>query len=95
MISNEAWLTVGKLVAPQGLHGEIRIKPYSDFPERFTQPGKRWIQEKAQSEPLEIELISGKKLNSFCLLFRKPSPSKPPEPILISDCNIFHFSDKF
>ena len=62
MISNEARLTVGKLVAPQGLHGEIRIKPYSDFPERFTQPGKRWIQEKAESEPLEIELISGKKL---------------------------------
>ena len=28
MIGNEHWLTVGKLVAAQGLRGEIRIQPY-------------------------------------------------------------------
>ena len=62
MISNESWLTVGKLVAAQGLKGEIRIQPWSDFPERFTQPGKRWLQKEQGNEPLEIELLAGRKL---------------------------------
>ena len=62
MIGNENWLIVGKLVAPQGLSGEIRIHPWSDFPERFTEPGKRWLHKQQQNEPLEIELISGRKL---------------------------------
>jgi len=61
MNGNEDWLTVGELVAPQGLRGEIRIKPLSDFPERFTKPGKRWIQEKGKNQPFEIKLLSGKK----------------------------------
>jgi len=62
MISNDDWLTIGKLISPQGLRGEIRVKPMSDFPERFTQPGKRWLQKKEQIEPLEIELLSGRQL---------------------------------
>ena len=62
MIGNEEWLTVGKLVAPQGLHGEIRIKPSTDFPERFTKPGKRWIQKTNKNEPFEVKLLSGRKL---------------------------------
>ena len=47
------WMSIGKIVAPQGLKGDIRIKPSSDFPERFTKPGKRWIQE-ASEFPTEI-----------------------------------------
>ena len=60
MISNDVWLTIGKLVSPQGLRGEIRVKPLSEFPERFTKPGKRWLKKKEQNEPLEIDLLSGK-----------------------------------
>ena len=55
------WLTVGKLVAPQGLKGEIRVHPSSDFPERFLVAGKRWLQ-KNKEEPYPIELIYGKKI---------------------------------
>ena len=44
MIEKDKWMSIGKIVAPQGLRGDIRIKPSSDFPERFTKPGKRWIQ---------------------------------------------------
>ncbi len=61
MTPNEPWLTIGKLVAPQGLKGEIRIHPSSDFPERFTEPGKRWLQLRNE-EPKEIELTGGRKL---------------------------------
>ena len=62
MSSNETWMTVGKLVAAHGLRGEIKINPRSDFPERFTQPGKRWLQKTKEHDPYEIELLSGRQL---------------------------------
>ena len=37
------WMEIGKVVGPQGLQGEIRIYPDSDFPERFLVPGERWL----------------------------------------------------
>ncbi len=58
MNEKDKWMSIGKIVAPQGLKGDIRIKPSSDFPERFTKPGKRWIQ-KANELPTEIKLIKG------------------------------------
>ena len=51
-------MSIGEIVAPQGLKGDLRIKPSSDFPERFTKPGTRWIQ-KANEVPTEIKLIKG------------------------------------
>tara|TARA_B100000965_G_scaffold251330_1_gene211411 strand:- start:3784 stop:4314 length:531 start_codon:yes stop_codon:yes gene_type:complete len=58
MKEEDKWMSIGKIVAPQGLQGDVRIKPSSDFPERFTKPGKRWIQ-KANELPTEITLIKG------------------------------------
>ena len=58
MKEKDKWMSVGEIVAPQGLKGDIRIKPISEFPERFTKPGKRWIQ-KANELPTEIKLIKG------------------------------------
>lgn len=58
MIDKDKWMTIGEIVAPQGLRGEIRLKPSSDFPERFTEPGKRWIQ-KGNELPTEIKLKKG------------------------------------
>ena len=59
MIEEVKWITVGKFVSPQGLKGDIRLKPSSDFPERFTKPGPRWLQQ-AKEPPTEIKLICGK-----------------------------------
>ena len=59
MLKENKWMSIGEIVSPQGLKGEIRIKPSSDFPERFTKPVKRWIQ-KASEYPTEIKLIKGK-----------------------------------
>ena len=44
MSKSDQWLKVGTLVAAQGLKGELRVNPSSDFPERFTKPGQRWLQ---------------------------------------------------
>ena len=58
MIEKDKWMSIGEIVAPQGLKGDIRIKPNSDFAERFTKPGKRWIQ-KTNELPTEIKLKKG------------------------------------
>ena len=60
-------LVVGKIVAAQGLRGELRVNPLSDFPERFTKAGPRWLRPPAQkrgpaAEPQAIQLLSGRKL---------------------------------
>ena len=54
-------LVVGTLVAAQGLAGELRILPRSDFPERFTQPGPRWLLAR-QGTPRAVELLGGRQL---------------------------------
>ena len=32
MAENDDWLSVGKIVGVQGLQGELRVNPASDFP---------------------------------------------------------------
>jgi 16S rRNA processing protein RimM len=54
-------LVVGKVVAAQGLKGELRILPLSDFPERFTRAGQRWLQRREEA-PRVVELRGGRQL---------------------------------
>ena len=56
------WLIVGKLVGVQGLRGELKVNPASDFPERFTKPGPRWLRARDGDRPTEIQLNSGRQL---------------------------------
>jgi 16S rRNA processing protein RimM len=54
-------LEVGRLVSAQGLQGELRLNPLSDFPERFTVPGQRWLQ--GRTGPAKaVTLLSGRQL---------------------------------
>lgn len=54
-------LDVGRLVAAQGLQGELRVLPLSDFPERFTTPGARWLRTR-QGALQAVELRAGRRL---------------------------------
>lgn len=54
------YLEIGKIVAAQGIKGELRVYPNTDFPERFEEPGTRWLLRPHQTEPEAIELISGR-----------------------------------
>jgi 16S rRNA processing protein RimM len=53
------WIEIGTVVAPQGLNGEVRVYPDTDFPERFERPGQRWILKPNASEPESIKLLKG------------------------------------
>jgi 16S rRNA processing protein RimM len=57
------YLEIGKIVAAQGLKGELRVYPNTDFPERFEEPGERWLLRPNQTEPEAIELVSGRYLD--------------------------------
>ena len=57
----DEFVVVGQVVAAQGLKGEVRILPASDFPQRFTEPGARWLRRRGQNEQ-EVQLISGRQL---------------------------------
>tara|TARA_Y100001968_G_C19014300_1_gene552076 strand:- start:19 stop:558 length:540 start_codon:yes stop_codon:yes gene_type:complete len=73
MINHNEWLVVGLITSPQGINGKIKVKSLSDFEERFTNPGKRWIQ-KEDEIPRELELTSGFKKpgkESFIITFRE------------------------
>jgi 16S rRNA processing protein RimM len=59
-MANDDWIEIGTIVAPQGLKGELRVYPNSDFPERFEQRGQRWLQRSSDGEPQPIELLGGR-----------------------------------
>ena len=62
MAESEDWLIVGRFVGAQGLRGELRVNPASDFPERFTSPGSRWLRGRKSDTPTEIQLKKGRQL---------------------------------
>lgn len=62
-MAEQDWIEIGRIVAAQGLKGEVRVYPDTDFPERFLQPGQRWVQRPGMSEPEPIELVSGRYLD--------------------------------
>ncbi|WP_348231398.1 ribosome maturation factor RimM [Funiculus sociatus] len=58
--SSDDWLEIGTIVAAQGLKGELRVYPDSDFPERFEEPGVRWLLRPGETELQPVELVTGR-----------------------------------
>lgn len=59
-MTDDKWLEIGTIVAPQGVSGAVRVYPNSDFPERFLEPGRRWLRRTGTEEPEPIELLGGR-----------------------------------
>lgn len=58
--TSDEWIEIGTIVAPQGLKGEMRVYSNSDFPERFEEPGQRWLLRPDRTELETVELLSGR-----------------------------------
>ena len=53
-MSNTELITVGKIVAPHGVRGDVRIMPLTDFPDRFYDLKAVFVEDGAQ---LKIEAV--------------------------------------
>ena len=58
MIDKNEWLVVGLITSCHGINGQVKVKSFSDFEERFIKPGIRWLQQENEP-PSKIELSSG------------------------------------
>jgi 16S rRNA processing protein RimM len=53
-------MEIGTIVSSQGVKGEVRIYPSTDFPQRFEKPGERWyITPQQPQTPQSIRLVRG------------------------------------
>jgi 16S rRNA processing protein RimM len=71
---DDDWIEIGTVVGAHGLKGELKVYPSSDFPERFEQPGKRWLQNPHTQEIQEVELLVGRDIpgrNLYVLIIDK------------------------
>lgn len=60
-VIDKDWLLIGRIVGAHGLNGHVKVYPESDFPERFIEPGERWL-EKPGAKPVPVRLTSGRYL---------------------------------
>ena len=59
LVPPDGWMEIGSIVGAQGIKGEVKIYPNSDFPERFERAGERWLWGGRDVEPRSIQLLSG------------------------------------
>ncbi len=62
------WLVLGKIVGARGLQGEVRVQSFSDFPERFEEPGERWLRS-PNGCPYPVQLVRGRAVPGKAALF--------------------------
>ena len=85
MPESEDWLPVGKIVGAQGLQGELKVNPASDFPERFTTPGPRWVRSTQKTQPRQVLLQRGRQLpgrSLFIIRFEGVNDRKAAEALV-------------
>ncbi|AFZ46225.1 16S rRNA processing protein RimM [Cyanobacterium stanieri PCC 7202] len=58
----EDLIEIGTIVGASGLKGELRVNITTDFPERFENPGQRWLTINNNSSPQIVELLRGRKV---------------------------------
>lgn len=78
------WLCVGQIIGAHGLRGEVKVKPFSDFPERFTVAGSRWLRSPRQPQPYAVTLVRGRFLpraEQFVVAFAEVSDRTAAEAL--------------
>ncbi len=84
------WIEIGKIVSPQGLTGELRVYPNTDFPERFEEPGKRWLLRPGETEPQPVELLYGRYIeNKNLYVIKLKGVSDRHQAENMRDCRLF------
>jgi 16S rRNA processing protein RimM len=53
------WRQVAQLVGVHGIRGVLKARLLSDFPERLTVPGPRWLHREQTGDPQPVTLLKG------------------------------------
>lgn len=59
LVPPDGWMEIGSIVGAQGIKGEVKVYPNSDFPERFERAGERWLWGSQDIAPRSIQLQKG------------------------------------
>jgi 16S rRNA processing protein RimM len=59
LVPPDGWMEIGAIVGAQGIKGEVKVNPNSDFPERFERAGERWLWGSQDLQPRSIQLQKG------------------------------------
>lgn len=51
------YITVGKVAAPFGIRGEVKVVPLTDFPERFSNRGRYYLSKQNLFKTVEIQEV--------------------------------------
>jgi 16S rRNA processing protein RimM len=86
MQKNTEWATIGKIVAPFGLRGDVKVFPLSDIPDRFTQLEKVYIGPDYQ--PFSIADVRPYKGDMVLLKLRGIDDATTAEPLRDRDIAI-------
>ena len=84
------FLLIGKIVAAQGMKGEVRVYPESDFPERFLVAGTRWLLRSHSKTPEPIQLVRGRYLDGKGLyVVQLAGVTDRTQAEALQDCKLF------
>lgn len=77
------WLTVGNVIKPQGLRGEVRVKPVTDFPDRrFAPKSVLTLFHSNLASSLEVTVVSSRSHKGiYVIKFRNFDSVEQVEPL--------------
>ncbi len=77
-LMTESFLAVGRVIAPHGVRGEVKVEVQTDFPQRF-QPGAQvWLE--GETEPLRV--LAARRQQNLLLLQFDSIPSRTEAELL-------------
>lgn len=80
----EELITIGTIVSPHGLKGEVKVYTDSDFLERFETPGKRWLKRPDTEHKELVTLTRGYPLpgkNFYVVTFKEVTTRNEAEAL--------------
>lgn len=73
------YITVGKIAAPFGLRGEVKVIPYTDFPERFVQTRRLFLNKDGLFREANIERVTCRERDIILKIKGIDSPEEAAE----------------
>jgi 16S rRNA processing protein RimM len=75
---SKSFLAVGRIIAPHGVRGEVKVELQTDFPQRFQPGAPIWLE--GETEPMHVASV--RRQNDFLLVGFDAVPSRTEAELL-------------